>query len=135
MRVRIVPGCDEGLSNAAVANKLQITGAEVCKRRGRRSDPRQNPTLSKRISGGNLESNLTHKRNRKRPIWSPSYQSANDRDPKNYYGELMWSTGAYITWARCSVILSRTGRFSPKRSAGSKISALIRKSVRVDPST
>ncbi|HLI84314.1 MAG TPA: IS630 family transposase, partial [Bryobacteraceae bacterium] len=31
MRARIVLGCDEGLSNGAVANRLQITGATVCK--------------------------------------------------------------------------------------------------------
>jgi transposase len=35
MRARIVLGCDEGLSNAAVAKKLQITGATVCKWRER----------------------------------------------------------------------------------------------------
>src|SRR5438477_1157352 len=35
MRARIVPGCDEGLSNGAVAKKLQITGATVCKWRER----------------------------------------------------------------------------------------------------
>ena len=31
MRARIVLGCDSGLSNGAVAEKLQITGATVCK--------------------------------------------------------------------------------------------------------
>src|SRR5579864_1508436 len=35
MRARIVLGCEEGLSNAAVAKKLQITGATVCKWRER----------------------------------------------------------------------------------------------------
>ena len=35
MRARIVLGCDEGLSNSAVAKKLQITGATVCKWRER----------------------------------------------------------------------------------------------------
>lgn len=35
MRARIVLGCDEGLSNDAVAKKLQITGATVCKWRER----------------------------------------------------------------------------------------------------
>ena len=31
MRARIVLGCDDGLSNSAVARKLNITGATVCK--------------------------------------------------------------------------------------------------------
>ena len=31
MRARIVLGCDEGLNNTAVARKLHITGATVCK--------------------------------------------------------------------------------------------------------
>lgn len=35
MRARIVLGCDEGLSNDAVAKKLHITGATVCKWRER----------------------------------------------------------------------------------------------------
>jgi transposase len=35
MRARIVLGCEEGLSNGAVAKKLQITGATVCKWRER----------------------------------------------------------------------------------------------------
>ena len=35
MRARIVLGCDKGLSNGAVAKKLQITGATVCKWRER----------------------------------------------------------------------------------------------------
>jgi transposase len=35
LRARIVLGCDEGLSNGAVAKKLQITGATVCKWRER----------------------------------------------------------------------------------------------------
>jgi transposase len=35
MRARIVLGCDAGLSNGAVARKLQITGATVCKWRER----------------------------------------------------------------------------------------------------
>ena len=35
MRARIVLGCDEGLSNGAVAQKLRITGATVCKWRER----------------------------------------------------------------------------------------------------
>src|SRR5580700_7886438 len=35
MRARIVLGCDQGLSNSAVAKKLQITGATVCKWRER----------------------------------------------------------------------------------------------------
>jgi transposase len=35
MRARIVLGCDEGLSNGAVAMKLKITGATVCKWRER----------------------------------------------------------------------------------------------------
>src|SRR5580693_2180694 len=35
MRARIVLGCDEGLTNGAVAKKLQITGATVCKWRER----------------------------------------------------------------------------------------------------
>ena len=35
MRARIVLGCDEGLSNGAVAKRLQITGATVCKWRER----------------------------------------------------------------------------------------------------
>src|SRR3982751_3099475 len=34
-RARIVLGCDEGLSNGAVAKKLQVTGATVCKWRER----------------------------------------------------------------------------------------------------
>ena len=35
MRARIVLGCDEGLRNGAVAKKLHITGATVCKWRER----------------------------------------------------------------------------------------------------
>src|SRR5690242_5643894 len=35
MRARIVLACGEGLSNAAVATKLRITGATVCKWRER----------------------------------------------------------------------------------------------------
>src|SRR5437763_446696 len=35
MRARIILGCDEGLSSGAVAKKLQITGATVCKWRER----------------------------------------------------------------------------------------------------
>src|ERR1700739_4545178 len=35
MRARIVLGCDDGLSNTAVAKKLHITGATVCKWRER----------------------------------------------------------------------------------------------------
>ncbi len=35
MRARIVLGCDEGMSNTAVANKLRVTGATVCKWRER----------------------------------------------------------------------------------------------------
>jgi transposase len=35
MRARIVLGCDEGLTNGAVAKKLQITAATVCKWRER----------------------------------------------------------------------------------------------------
>jgi hypothetical protein len=35
MRARIVLGCDDGLSNGAVAAKLGITGATVCKWRER----------------------------------------------------------------------------------------------------
>src|SRR5580700_8271674 len=35
MRARIVLGCAQGLSNRAVANKLHITGATVCKWRER----------------------------------------------------------------------------------------------------
>ena len=35
MRARIVLGCDEGLSNGAVAKRLRITGATVCKWRER----------------------------------------------------------------------------------------------------
>jgi transposase len=35
MRARIVLGCAEGLSNGAVAKKLHITGATVCKWRER----------------------------------------------------------------------------------------------------
>ncbi len=35
MRARIVLGCDEGLNNTAVARKLHITGATVCKWRER----------------------------------------------------------------------------------------------------
>jgi transposase len=35
MRARIVLGCDEGLSNGTVAEKLHITGATVCKWRER----------------------------------------------------------------------------------------------------
>ena len=35
MRARIVLGCEEGLSNSAVAERLQITGATVCKWRER----------------------------------------------------------------------------------------------------
>src|ERR1700693_2722127 len=35
MRARIVLGCDEGMSNSAVAEKLHITGATVCKWRER----------------------------------------------------------------------------------------------------
>jgi transposase-like protein len=34
-RARIVLGCDEGRSNTAVANRLHITGATVCKWRER----------------------------------------------------------------------------------------------------
>jgi len=43
MRARIVRGCEDGLSNSAVAAKLRITGATVCKWRERTeasSDPR-----------------------------------------------------------------------------------------------
>src|SRR6202046_3057618 len=35
MRARIVLGCEEGLTNGAVAKKLHITGATVCKWRER----------------------------------------------------------------------------------------------------
>jgi transposase len=35
MRARIVLGCDEGLSTGAVAKRLQIIGAAVCKWRER----------------------------------------------------------------------------------------------------
>ena len=35
MRARIVLGCDEGLSNDAVAKNLHVTGATVCKWRER----------------------------------------------------------------------------------------------------
>jgi hypothetical protein len=35
MRARIVLGCEEGLSNGAVAEKLHVTGATVCKWRER----------------------------------------------------------------------------------------------------
>src|SRR3974377_2070166 len=35
MRARIVLGCEEGLSNGAVAKRLHITGATVCKWRER----------------------------------------------------------------------------------------------------
>ena len=35
MRARIVLGCDEGMANGAVAKRLQITGATVCKWRER----------------------------------------------------------------------------------------------------
>ncbi len=35
MRARIVLGCDDGMSNTAVANRLHITGATVCKWRER----------------------------------------------------------------------------------------------------
>lgn len=35
VRARIVPGCDEGLSNGSVAKKLHITQATVCKWRER----------------------------------------------------------------------------------------------------
>ena len=35
MRARIVLGCDDGLSNSAVARKLNVTGATVCKWRER----------------------------------------------------------------------------------------------------
>src|SRR5579863_3751515 len=35
MRARIVLGCEEGLSNGAVAKKLHITAATVCKWRER----------------------------------------------------------------------------------------------------
>jgi len=35
MRARIVLGCGEGLSNGAVAKRLHITGATVCKWRER----------------------------------------------------------------------------------------------------
>src|SRR3954467_11795683 len=35
MRARIVLGCEEGWSNGAVAKKLHITGATVCKWRDR----------------------------------------------------------------------------------------------------
>ena len=35
MRARIVLGCEEGMSNSAVARKLRITGATVCKWRER----------------------------------------------------------------------------------------------------
>lgn len=34
MRARIILGCDQGMSNGAVGNRLQITGATVCKWRG-----------------------------------------------------------------------------------------------------
>jgi hypothetical protein len=35
MRARIVLGCSDGLSNGEVARRLRITGATVCKWRGR----------------------------------------------------------------------------------------------------
>jgi transposase len=35
MRARIVLGCEQGMSNTAVANKLHVTGATVCKWRER----------------------------------------------------------------------------------------------------
>src|SRR6266436_8055743 len=35
IRARLVLGCDEGLSNGAVAKRLHITGATVCKWRER----------------------------------------------------------------------------------------------------
>ena len=35
MRARIVLGCDERLSNSALANKLRVTGVAVCKWRER----------------------------------------------------------------------------------------------------
>ena len=35
MRARIVLACEEGLSNSAAAGKVHVTGATVCKWRGR----------------------------------------------------------------------------------------------------
>src|SRR5438045_2120068 len=66
MRARIVLGCEEGLSNAAVAKKLRITGATACKWRerfrvgrleGLLDEPR--PGAPRSISDGQVEEVIT----------------------------------------------------------------------------
>jgi transposase len=67
MRARIVLGCDEGMSNTAVANKLHITGATVCKWRerfrvgrleGLLDEPR--PGAPRMIGDAQVEAVITH---------------------------------------------------------------------------
>src|SRR5258705_13992231 len=52
MRARIVLGCDEGLTNGAVAKKLQITAATVCKWRERFRENRPEGLLDEPRPGG-----------------------------------------------------------------------------------
>src|ERR1041384_4570424 len=58
MRARIVLGCDEGLSNSAVAKKLQITGATVCKWRARFRVKRVEAVVTKTLES--MPANSTH---------------------------------------------------------------------------
>src|SRR5271170_3195105 len=67
MRARVVLGCDEGLSNTAVAKKLHITEATVCKWRerfrvrrleGLLDEPR--PGAPRAISDAQVEEVITH---------------------------------------------------------------------------
>jgi transposase len=66
-RGRIVLGCCEGMSNTAVANKLHITGATVCKWRerfrlqrleGLLDEPR--PGAPRLIGDAQVEAVITH---------------------------------------------------------------------------
>jgi transposase len=67
MRARIVLGCGEGMSNSAVASKLHITGATVCKWRerfrvgrleGLLDEPR--PGAPRMIGDAQVEAVITH---------------------------------------------------------------------------
>ena len=66
MRARIVLGCEEGWANGAVAKKLQVTGATVCKWRecfrvsrleGLLDEPR--PGAPRSITDGQVEEVIT----------------------------------------------------------------------------